>query len=347
MKPTNFSNTIIPVEGRIVSTNTLGIDDVEVLEEGTANVPHPNFIESNTQAIEFTDLVTKCIIPTFNDNTLTISHQNFIYSVKMAAEKVFGELTPIECRVSHPINGRIAQAQYKKPQDLRDDEKTLFYQRLAWICHVKNITREINGQQIELTIGGCRSYSDDKLYNKPTPQKFKIFVAWSCRVCSNQMIQCNGNSGTFECMSETDIFQKALELFKSFEPHKEENLKLLANLQTTKISEEQFCKIMGRLRLYQCLSNETKAELNLPDFNIGDQACNKIVQGYVDNPNFGKEEDEDITTWNFLQLANESVKQAYIDRWIDRNQACTDFTLGIQKAIDGEETDYNYEWFLN
>ena len=38
---------------------------------------HSNFIESNTQAITLEDLTEKNIIPTFSDNSLTISHQNF------------------------------------------------------------------------------------------------------------------------------------------------------------------------------------------------------------------------------------------------------------------------------
>ena len=42
---------------------------------------HPNFIESNTQAITLEDLTEKNIIPTFSDNSLTISHQNFIGAV--------------------------------------------------------------------------------------------------------------------------------------------------------------------------------------------------------------------------------------------------------------------------
>ena len=71
---------------------------------------HTNFIESNTQAITLKDLTEKNIIPTFSDNSLTISHQNFIGAVTKVANNVFGELTPVECRVSHPIIGRIPSA---------------------------------------------------------------------------------------------------------------------------------------------------------------------------------------------------------------------------------------------
>lgn len=305
---------------------------------------HPNFIESNTSAITLEELTNKNIIPTFCDNTLTISHQNFIDAVSKVAEQIFGELTPVECRVSHPIIGRVPSAQNKKASELREDEKTVFYQRLAWVAHARNLTNTINGQTVNLCIGGVRAYNEDKLYRPQTPMKFKIFVGWKVRVCSNLCLTCDGFSGTIECMTEADIMQKALELFSGFNPRKEETLGLLENLQSTEISEELFCKIIGRLRLYQFLPvNEQKA---LPSLNIGDQAVNTMVKGYVSNPNFGKKEGEIITCWNLLQLANEAVKSSYIDTWLDRNRNCTDFALGIQQAIEGNDTE-GYSWFLN
>ena len=71
-----------------------------------------------------------------------------------------------------------------------------------------------------------------------------------------------------------------------------------------------------------------------------------MVKNYVTNENFGKRNDQDITCWNFLQLANEAVKQTYIDKFLDRNQNCTDFAIGIQRAIEGTDTE-GYSWFIN
>lgn len=341
---------VVPVEGKISSEVTLGLDDPELIEAEVIEDDedwgdeHPNFIESNTSAITIEELTTKNVIPTFSDNSLTISHQNFIGAVSKIAEQVFGELTHIECRVSHPIIGRIPSAQHKKASELTDEEKTVFYQRLAWCCHVRNLTRSINGQTVHLCIGGVRAYNEDKLYNRQSPQKFKIFVGWQVRVCSNMMLTCDGCSGTIECMTEADIMQKSLELFNSFNPHKEDTLRLLENLQSTPISETQFCNIIGRLRLLQ---NLPVAEQKLhPTVNIGDQSVNAMVKNYVSDPNFGKKEGEEYTCWNLMQNANEAVKSSYIDRWIDRNQNCTDFAIGIQKAINGEDTE-GYSWFLN
>ena len=343
------TTVVSPIVGEITSDKTLGINDkdiieAEVIEEEEWGDNHPNFIESNTQAITLEELTTKNIIPTFCDNTLTISHQNFIGSVIGVAKKVFGELTTPELRVSHTIIGRIPSAQNKKASELRDDEKTTFYQRMAFCAHVKDLTRTINGETVHLCIGGVRAYNEDKLYNRQSTMKFKIFVGWQVRVCSNLMLTCDGNSGTIECMTEADIMQKSLELFNGFNPHKEDTLRLLENLSSTTISEEQFCQIIGRMRLYQFLPLAEQKQL--PPLTIGDQAVNAMVKNYISNPNFGKKEGEDFTAWNLMQLANEAVKQSYIDKWLDRNQNCTDFSIGIQKALNGEDTE-GYSWFLN
>ena len=349
MKKNERTVVVSPMAGEITSEKTLGINDkdiieAEVIEDEDWGDEHPNFIESNTQAITLEELTNKNIIPTFCDNTLTISHQNFIGSVVEVAKKVFGELTVPELRVSHPIIGRVPSAQHKKASELRDDEKTTFYQRMAFCAHVKNLTRTINGETVHLCIGGVRAYNEDKLYNRQSAMKFKIFAGWKIRVCSNLCLTCDGNSGTIECLTEADIMQKSFELFNGFNPHKEDTLRLLENLSSTTISEEQFCQIIGRMRLYQFLPLVEQKQL--PPLTIGDQAVNAMVKNYISNPNFGKKEGEEFTTWNLMQLANESVKQSYIDKWLDRNQNCTDFAIGIQKALNGEDTE-GYSWFLN
>jgi hypothetical protein len=159
------------------------------------------------------------------------------------------------------------------------------------------------------------------------------------------MLTCDGNSGTIECLTEADIIQKGTELFESFNPNKEKALQLLENLQTTAISEQQFCNIIGRLRLYQSLPLAEQKQI--PTLTLGDQAIGGMCKGYISNPNFGKKDGENFTTWNLLQLATEAVKSSsYIDRYIDRCQNATDFSIGIQKAINGEDTE-GYSWFLN
>ena len=342
--------TIEPIEGTVSSPLVIPADDVEeavvIMDEEIDPNNHPNFIESNTSAITLEELSEKCIVPTFADNSLTIANQSFIESVMEAGKSVFGELTPVEIRVSHQVNGRVPSALHKKASELTDEEKTVYYQRMAFVCHVAALSRSVNGQLVHLCIGGVRAYNEDKLYGRQSPMKFKIFCGWQVRVCSNLMLTCDGFTGNLECMTTSDIREKALELFGGFDPIKDDNLRTLEALGTTSISEEQFCKAVGRLRLYQALPTTTKTELGLPNITVGDQAVNAVVRGYVENPNFKKEDGSDtITLWQLLQLFNEAVKQTYIDRWLERNQNCTDFVFGLEKALNGESQDY--AWFLS
>ena len=342
--------TIEPIEGTVSSPLVIPADDVEeavvIMDEEIDPNNHPNFIESNTSAITLEELSEKCIVPTFADNSLTIANQSFIESVMEAGKSVFGELTPVEIRVSHQVNGRVPSALHKKASELTDEEKTVYYQRMAFVCHVAALSRSINGQTVHLCIGGVRAYNEDKLYGRQSPMKFKIFVGWQVRVCSNLMLTCDGFTGNLECMTTSDIKEKALELFNGFNPVKDDNLRTLEALVNTSISEEQFCKAVGRLRLYQALPTTTKTELGLPNVTLGDQAVNAVVRGYVENPNFKKEDGIDtITLWQLLQLFNEAVKQTYIDRWLERNQNCTDLVFGLEKALNGESQEY--AWFLS
>ena len=305
---------------------------------------HPNFIESNTNAITLEELSNN-LIPTWADNSLTISHTNFIQTVRNAAVQVFGNLTPVEIRTSHPIQGRRPEAIHKKQNELTENDKTIYYQRMAFISHVVGLSREINGQIVNLTIGGVRNYADDQLYRTATPQRFKVFVGWQVRVCSNMMLTCNGNSGVIQCLTEADVFQKAIELFTKFNPKRENILTQLANLQTTRMTEQQFCNIIGRMRLYQALP--VAEQHLLPPILLGDQAMNEATRGYFANPNFCKRDGEDgISCWNFLQLMTEAVKSSYIDKFTDRNQNAVDITLGIQNALNGTDEE-GYSWFLS
>lgn len=307
---------------------------------------HPNFIEGPSNEISMLDLTTKNIIPTFGDNSLTISHQKFIETTRKAAEVIFGNgnVSPAEVRVSHPIIGRIPSAQHKKASELTDEEKTVFYQRLAWIAHIKNYNTSINGQEVSLTIGGTRSYHEDKLYGRQSPTRLNLVIAFRVRLCSNMLCTHNGVSEKLLCMTEADIFQHAIQLFQHFNEVKEQTLYNLENLHNVWLSQEQFCKILGRLRLYQALPNAQQKQL--PQILLGDSVINAATREYIKNPNFGMGDgDGSLSCWMLMNLLNEAVKSSYTDLWIDRNANCTEFAAGIAKAINGEDNGYN--WFLN
>lgn len=307
---------------------------------------HPNFIEGPSNEISMEELTFKNIIPTFSDNSLTISHQKFIETTRKAAEVIFGSgnITGAETRCSHPIIGRIPSAQHKKASELLEEEKTIFYQRLAWIAQVCNFTSSINGQSVSLTIGGTRSYHEDKLYARQNPQHFRIFIGFRVRVCSNMMLTTDGITGSFLSMTEADIFQNAFNLFQRFNEVKDSTLYNLEALHKTWLSQEQFCKIIGRLRLYQALPNTQQKQL--PQILLGDSVVNAATKEYIKNPQFGMGSgDGSISCWQLMNLLNEAVKNSYPELWIERNANCTTFASGIANALNGN--DDSYSWFLN
>ena len=339
----NDSLTVMPGNGII--TNSVAWELREQLHDIPEN--HPNFLEGPSQEVSMDELAFRNIIPTFSDNTLTISHQKFIETTRKAAEAIFGpdSITLAETRCSHPIIGRIPSAQNKKASELLDHERTIFYQRLAWISQISHITTSMNGQQVSLTIGGTRSYHEDKLYTRQNPQHFRLFIGFRVRVCSNMMLTTDGVSENLLCMTEADIFQKAVELFSRFNEVKEETLYNLESLNRTWLTQEQLCKIIGRLRLYQALpSAQQKA---LPQVLLGDSVVNAATRQYISNPNFGMGEgDGTISCWQLMNLLNEAAKNSYSDLWIDRNVNCTTFATGIANALNGNDSQ-GYGWFLN
>ena len=340
-----MAHNSLMIPNRDVITQPVAWEVQEALHDPSYDC-HPNFIEGPSQEISLEELTFKNIIPTFSDNSLTISHQKFIETTRKAAEVIFGagNVTIAETRCSHPIIGRIPSAQHKKASELRDDEKTVFYQRLAWIAHITTLTSSINGQQVSLTIGGTRSYAEDKLYARQNPQHFRIFIGFRVRVCSNMMLTTDGISDNLLCMTEADIFQKAFELFRRFDEVKESTLYNLEALNNTWLSQEQFCKIIGRLRLYQALPNTQQKAL--PQILLGDSVVNAATKQYISNPNFGMGDgDGSISCWQLMQLLNEAVKNSYSDLWIERNANCTTFASGIANALNGN--DDSYSWFLN
>ena len=104
------------------------------MNEITLDSPSVNFLEANTNAITLEELAEQCVVPTWANQELTISHQDFIQTVHDAACNIFaGETvnTP-EIRVSHIVRGRIPSALGKRSSELLESEKTQFYQRLAF-----------------------------------------------------------------------------------------------------------------------------------------------------------------------------------------------------------------------
>ena len=300
-----------------------------------------NFLEANTNAITLQELTEQCVVPTWANQELTISHQDFINTVYDAACNVFaGEtVNSPEIRVSHIVRGRIPSALGKRSSELLESEKTQFYQRLAFAFTIPSLHECIDGQRLELCIGGVRNYSDLNLYRANRGMnKFSIYIGWRVNVCSNQVLTGDGVRLNIEVMSLHDLYKAVLDLFYNF--NLEKDIQLLHSLTQTRLTESQFAQIVGRMRLYQALPSYLQREI--PKLLITDSQINNVCRDYYNNPNFGHK-DNTISLFDFHNLLTSANKSSYVDSYVQRGINATEITVGIGKALQG---DSEYSWFL-
>ena len=311
------------------------------MNELILNPTSVNFLEANTNAITLQELTEQCVVPTWANQELTISHQDFINTVHDAACNVFaGEtINNPEIRVSHIVRGRTANSLHKRTSELLESEKTQFYQRLAFAFTIPSLHECIDGQRLELCIGGVRNYSDLNLYRTNRGmEKFSIFIGWRVNVCSNQVLTGQGVRLNIEVMSLHDLYKAVLDLFYNF--NLEKDIQLLQSLTQTRLTESQFAQIVGRMRLYQALPSYLQREI--PKLLITDSQINNVCRDYYNNPNFGHK-DNTISLFDFHNLLTEANKSSYIDSYVQRGINATEVTVGIGKALQG---DSEYSWFL-
>ena len=312
-----------------------------VEEEKTAIKSNVNFLEANTSEISIEELSAKCVVPTWANQELTISHQDFIHTVHEAAQSMFaGEtINAPAIRVSHIVRGRVPSALGKRASELLECEKTQFYQRLAFAFTIPTIHEKVNGQRLELCIGGVRNYSDLNLYRASKGvEKFSVFIGWRVNICSNQVLTGDGVRLSFEVMNLNDLYKAVLELFYNFNPARE--IHLMQTLSQSYLTETQFAQIVGRMRLYQALPNGYQR--SVPRLLITDSQINNVCRDYFTNPNFGAKGNT-ISMFDFHNLLTESNKSSYIDTYLQRAVNATEVAIGINNALHG---DMKYAWFL-
>lgn len=303
----------------------------------------PNFLDGNSKAISFHDLRSKCIVPTWANNQLTISHQNFIQAVSAAAYTVFGkdQVNAPEIRVSHAVNGRTPNALHKRPSELLDSEKTLYYQRMCF-CITVSMMDTINGNETNIVVGGVRALNNENLGSRQTLSKVKVFCGEKVKVCSNLCVFGTNYIDKLEVACESEIYTAAISLFSEYD--QETSKHQLEMLGQTTMTTEDFTHIIGRMRLYEALSSIQRQKIGLPELILGDQTANSMVRNFVNNKNFGIGNGNEITLWAFYNLLTEANKNAYIDRFLAKSVNATDFSFGVAEALQDKDTPY--KWFV-
>lgn len=318
-------------------------EDATIVSEETTRVKKVNhFIEANTMEIDLQHLQSDCIVPVFSkDNELTISHNAFIETVWEAANTFFtGEtIDKPDIRVSHIVKGRIPEAIHKPANQLLESDKTQYFERMMFCFEVPTIYETVEGNKLTLSIGGVRAYNQMNLYSRKTVERFKVFVGFKNMVCCNLCVYTDGYLGNLEVSSTNDLFRSVLEMFNRYDPAK--HIHLMQTLGNSYLTEHQFCQILGKMRLYQCLPQGYQK--SVPRLLITDTQINSVAKAYIQDENFGGF-GGDLSMWRFYNLLTGANKSSYIDSFLDRSLNATEVAQGINMALHGDE---RYSWFID
>lgn len=301
------------------------------------------FIKANTIDVGLSHLKEDCIIPVFaKDNEQTISHQEFVDIALKCASSVFNNeiIEEPEIRVSHQIKGRTPDAIHIPAKELMDHQKTIYYERMAFLIKIPSISNTINGNELSLMVGGVRAYNKENLYSKKKMESFKFFIGFQNMVCCNMCISTDGFRNEVKASSPQELEKM---MFQTFQTYKmKEHLEGLEALTEQSLSEKQFAQLLGKTRLYHYLPKEEK--MHLPQLLLNDNHFGTIAKDYYLDKSFCKNASGEISVWNTFNLLTGANKSSYIDTFLDRSENAYAFAQGISKAING---DSQYRWFLS
>lgn len=317
--------------------------DVVIMEENvvttvTERTKNP-FIEANTQQVTFEHLKQETIIPVFSkDNELTISHPEFIEATQKAVLNAFPihELATPDIRVSHVIKGRTPGAIGKPAKELLSHEKTIYYERMAFVIEIPEVQQIVNGNRLSLVVGGVRAYNTENLYSKKSIEKFRVFIGFENQICTNLCISTDGYKDELRVTNTTELQSNIEALFLDY--NYERHLGEMERFSKFSLTTEQFAHMLGRMKMFMHLDLKKKGEIFY--IAINDTHINTIAKNYYKDNHFKSEEDGAINLWNLYNLMTGAVKSSYIDSFLKRECNCFEFVQMLTNTFQNEETNY-------
>ena len=291
------------------------------------------FIEANTIDVSLSHLKNDCIIPVFaKDNETTIAHFEFINTVNKAAKAVFidSTLATPNIRVSHMIKGRIPSAIGKPAKELLEHEKTIYYDRMAFMIEIPSVTHTVNNQKLTLTIGGVRAYNQENLYTKKTIEKFKVFIGFKNMVCTNLCISTDGFQDEIRVSSIEQLQDAVTNLILNY--NSEAHLGNMEKLSKYQFTETEFAHFIGKMKMYPYLSKESKKKL-FP-LLLTESQVNTIVKDYFSDNNFKRNSNDNIDLWNVYNLFTGAIKSSYIGSHLERNVNAYEFINMLANTLE-------------
>lgn len=301
------------------------------------------FIQANTEETNLQTIKDSHIIPVFiKDNEPLISHADFIETAMQVVSQVYAGETILSpsIRVSHPIKGRIPEAKSKPANELEEWEKTLYYERMAFIIEVPTLSDTVGDNLLSLTIGGVKAYNMDNLYSKRgSDEHFKIFIGYKNRVCTNLCVWSDGLMNDLKVSSIGQLMGCVRSLLENY--NAVFHLNSLRKLNEYSLTEQQFANIIGRCRMYNNLPADLKREI--PSLHFGDNQIGAVVRDYFKDDSFSKDADGNINLWKLYNLLTGVNKSSYIDNFIEKSANAFSFAEQLRFALENKSQN----WFLN
>lgn len=301
------------------------------------------FIQANTVESSLEELKDSHIIPVFiKDNEPVISHTDFVETTLSLVKKIYSSeriLKP-NIRLSHPVKGRIPDAKHKPANELLEHEKTLYYERMAFVIEIPSVYDEIDGNTLSLTVGGVKAYNLDNLYNKKgADEHFKVFIGFKNTVCTNMCVWSDGYLSDLKVKSLGQLKACIRTLIENYNAHFQ--LQQMEQLAKYSLTEQQFATLVGKCRMYNHLPNPIKG--SIPQMLLGDSQVGMICKDFYKDSSFCKNEDGSINLWRLYNLFTGANKSTYIDNFLDRSVNAYNFIEQIRFALEKQV----YNWYLN
>lgn len=330
------------IESSVTKTHAIVVTDDNNNYVETISTDKP-FIQANTVESNLAELRDKHIIPVFiKDNEPVISHTDFIETTLDLVSEIYRSERILEpnVRLSHPVKGRVPEAKLKPAIELLENEKTIYYERMAFVIEIPSVYDEIDGNTLSLIVGGVKAYNLDNLNNrKGVDEHFKVFIGFKNTVCTNLCVWTDGYLSDLKVKSIGQLKACIRTLIENYNAHYQ--LQQMEQLAKHSLTEQQFAMLVGKCRMYHHLPNSMKG--GIPEMLLGDSQIGMICKDFYRDSSFCKNEDGSINLWRLYNLFTGANKSTYIDNFLDRSVNAYHFIEQIRFALENKV----YNWYLS
>ncbi|MHA8066963.1 DUF3871 family protein [Aquirufa sp. ROCK2-A2] len=313
------------------------LEEVEIVSSSSA------FIEANTIEVSLQEIERHHIVPSYTkDYEPFISVGDFVNRTKDVLHHYLdGEtiLAPA-IRVSHPIKGRVPEARFKPTSELLENEKTVYYERTMFLFEIPSITSSIDGQPMNLIVGGIKAYNEDKINGKKgSLESFKLFIGFQVKVCSNLAVWTDGAVVNVKVRSIGELMDHTMQMLNQYHPKRQ--IQAMESLLNYSLTESQLAPIIGRARLYNYLPIQERKGIS--DLLFTDSQINAVAKDYYQDESFCRGQNGEISLWRLYNLLTGANKSSYIDQFASRALNASNFVQQLQNSLDEGTSN----WFLN